>query len=182
MPEPAGRPHRARPLSTMAILLSALALAAAFRACVLDLVFVRGRSMDPVAAHGSLAVVAPSAYGLPSPSGTGYLVRWSEPRPGQLVILRAASGPGARNRGTVIKRVLETGPAYLRVEDGALRGRGGSVRLDSSQRLKFHGEVWVPGGTVFVSGDNAAESWDSRDYGPVPIENVRAKVLLLLGN
>lgn len=42
--------------------------------------------------------------------------------------------------------------------------------------------IVVPPGTVFVLGDNANDSVDSRDFGPVPIESISGKVLDYDGN
>ena len=55
------------------------------------------------------------------------------------------------------------------------------------QILVFHtplGEVAVkrcvkvfPGGYFYAHGDNISESFDSRDYGPVPFNNIIGRVL-----
>jgi len=35
----------------------------------------------------------------------------------------------------------------------------------------------VPAGTIYVIGDNYGDSWDSRDYGPVALKAITAKLL-----
>lgn len=164
-------------LSPLGIITAAFFLALALRTFVVDLVSVRGASMEPTAVAGTLAVVAPSTYGLPNPFRPGYILRWAEPKPGDLVILRASGW----NASVALKRVFEVGPAYLRADAGILTGRYGSVELSPSARLRLAGQVFVDRGKAFVVGDNASESLDSRDYGAVPIENIRAKVIVLIG-
>jgi len=139
-----------------------------------DLVVVGGVSMLPTAAPGTIGLVARCAYGVVLPGG--YLVRWSDPEPGDVVLLASTEGANA------VKRVFETGPAYLGASAGVLSGRGGVVQLYGAALSRLAGSVYVPAGSVFVVGDNRAESFDSRDYGPVPIEKVRGKVLFFWRN
>ena len=129
-------PSRARP--GRAILAAAL-IALLAKAFVLDAAVVEGRSMLPLLRPGSVVLVLRCAYGLRSPFGGEYLLRWGGPREGEVV---AAASP--RDGGAVVKRV------------------GG-----------------VAGGRVFLLGDNPDESVDSRNYGSVPVEDLRGKVLFL---
>jgi signal peptidase I len=122
------------------ILVAVVLFALAVKAFVLDAAVVEGRSMLPLLAPGAIVLVLRCAYGLRLPSGSGYLLRWAEPKVGQVV---AASNP--RDGKSVVKRVAS---------------------LDS-------------GGLVFLAGDNAPESVDSRDYGPVSLGAVRGRVILI---
>ena len=94
--------------------------------------------------------------------------------------------------------VVYTQGGKLRV--GRILGRDGDlVALDDSGTLVVNGAVQsgeilyptyakdaleypytVPEGCVFVLGDYRTQSEDSRDFGPVPLEDVQAKVITLL--
>lgn len=153
-------------------------MALALRAFVVDLTIVRGRSMMPGASDGDLALYCKAAYGLAKPFGDGYVLRWRDPEPGEAVVALAQGRPRRR----ALKRVFETGPAFVRLEDGVWKARGGEIApapgSPSSSRLSFY----VPPGEAFLAGDNPEASYDSRHYGPVPIENIVGKVLLYIPN
>lgn len=52
---------------------------------------------------------------------------------------------------------------------------------ESSERRYGNSHVVVPAGHVWVQGDNAANSRDSREYGPVPIALVRGRFICSFG-
>ncbi len=130
--------------------LAALLVAVLVKSFAVDLSVVEGVSMSPDFPRGSVVVIWKLAYGLRA--SPGYLTRWAEPEPGQAV---SAFHEGRR----VLKRVAATGPASLE------RAGGGSLA--------------VPAGTVFLVGDAADRSNDSRDYGPVPVDAVEGRVFRL---
>jgi len=153
------RKHPFRPgLLVLATALGALAI----KSFLFDLAVVEGRSMLPLLSDGGLVLVFRAAYGLRLPSFWGtkavYVFRWAAPRRGDIV---AASSP--RDGGAVVKRVAMEGPGfYSAAGDGALGM-----------------DVFVPSEAYFLLGDNPLESIDSREYGAVPVEAIRGKVLLL---
>ncbi len=130
--------------------LAALLVAVLVKTFALDFSVVEGVSMAPAFPRGSVVMIWKLAYGFRSASG--YLVRWAEPEPGQAV-------SAFHEDGRVLKRVAATGPASL--------GRAGG------------GSLAVPAGTVFLVGDAADRSNDSRDYGPVPVASVEGRVFRL---
>jgi signal peptidase I len=91
------RPSRPRP--ALAILVAILASLVA-KAFVVDAAVVDGRSMLPLLKPGAVVLVLRCAYGLRLPSGDGYVLRWSAPRPGDVV---AAASP--RDGRAIVKRV-----------------------------------------------------------------------------
>jgi signal peptidase I len=156
----------------LAILAAALLVLLA-KTFVLDAAVVDGPSMRPTLEPGALVLVLRCAYGLRSPSGYGYLLRWSSPRRGEIV---AAASP--RDGLPVVKRVAAAGPLSLSVAAGRLVGPGLDAALSARQAERMGDEVELPAGRLFLLGDNPPESLDSRDYGPVPIEAVSGRVLL----
>jgi signal peptidase I len=139
---------------------------------ILDAAVVDGRSMLPTLEPGSLVLVLRCAYGLRYPVGSGYLLRWAGPRRGQVI---AAASP--RDGLPIVKRVAAAGPGTLKATAGRLLGPGLDAPLTREQASRIGETLRVPAGSVFLLGDNPGESLDSREYGPVAIENVSGRVL-----
>ncbi len=130
-------------------LLAATALALAVKVFAADLAVVEGRSMEPFVSRGSVVLVLKCAYGLRSPGRLGaYWLRWGSPTPGDTVL---AYPPATGTR--VVKRVSSEVPAG---ETLSARPRGRPI---------------------FLLGDNPPESRDSRDYGPVGMDDIAGKVI-----
>jgi signal peptidase I len=92
--------------------------------------------MTPTLRSGAVLVVFRLAYGLRLPGSPGYLLRWSGPKAGDVVVFLTPGGD------TAVKRC--------------------GVRSS--------------GDMFFALGDNYRESYDSRFYGPVPVDRVIGKV------
>lgn len=155
-----------------AILAAALIFLVA-KTFVLDMAVVDGSSMRPTLEPGSFVLVLRCAYGLRSPWGSGYLLRWASPRRGEVV---AASSP--LDGLPVVKRVAAAGPRSLSVAAGRLLGPGLDAPLSPEQEGRIGPALELPALSFFLLGDNPPESLDSRDYGAVPIEAVSGRVLL----
>ncbi|MGB4585657.1 MAG: S26 family signal peptidase [Rectinemataceae bacterium] len=121
------------------------------RLFVVDMVIVQGRSMLPSFGPGDIVFIFKAAYGLRNPFG-GYLFLWGRPEVRDIV---AAIKPD--DSKVIIKR--------LWIDEG---GTGaGSVTGGPGRRQ----------GEYFLLGDNKYESVDSREFGPVPMNNILGKVL-----
>ncbi len=140
-----------RPPSGGGALLAATILALAVKLFAADLAVVEGRSMEPFVSRGSLVLVLQCAYGLrsPGPGGT-YWLRWGTPVPGDTVL---AYPPATGRR--VVKRVASELAA------------GASAAPETRGR------------PIYLLGDNPPESRDSRDYGPVGLDDIAGKVIRL---
>jgi signal peptidase I len=140
---------------------------------------------------GSLLVVEPFAVASSSMSptlhdGDEVLVEKVGPRLGRVgrtdVVVFTA--PGTRST-LMVKRVAAVAGDRVGIEDGLLVVNGRSVverYLDQATvDGVYFGPVTVPSGSVFVLGDDRADSVDSRVFGSVPVGRVVGRVLLRLG-
>ncbi|MBI1947214.1 MAG: signal peptidase I [Deltaproteobacteria bacterium] len=217
----------------------AFAVAIALRLFLVAPFQIPSGSMIPTLLIGDHLFVFRASYGLQSPIGTSYLVRWSNPAPGDIVVFeappwvghnagedwikRVVAGPGQRVK-RVDKTVYVDGQPYAHVGDGAVehymdfkeRGGGGgsweersafhhveqvpgrphSVFHDSDRPVQdwpnamypeprqrglvcTAGECTVQPGFVFVMGDNRDNSADGREWGAVPVDNVKGRALFI---
>jgi signal peptidase I len=102
--------------------------------------------------------------------------RFGQLERGDLIVFRAPA-----TRALMVKRVVALAGDRVGLADGRLVVNGQRqsedyVDLASVDSVYFGPEV-VPAGSVFVLGDDRADSVDSRDYGPVPLDRVLGRVL-----
>ena len=102
-----------------------------------DLMVTSGHSMSPTIESGAIIIVNRLQYGLRFPGQKKFLIRWAEPKPGDLVIFYTPSGDIAIKRCESI-----------------------------NNKNQF-----------IARGDNSLQSYDSRSYGPVSVENAIGRVL-----
>ncbi|MCL2128217.1 MAG: signal peptidase I [Treponema sp.] len=118
-------------------ILGAFVSALIIKLFLFDFIIAEGNSMEPAIRSGTVLVVNRLQYGLRFPGQAAYLLRWSAPKQGDVVIFYTPMG------NIAVKRC------------GGLEGE-----------------------TEFMArGDNSLLSYDSRSYGPVPVDNTIGKVL-----
>eukprot|EP00171_Calliarthron_tuberculosum_P006451 IDg6451t1 len=78
--------------------------------------------------------------------------------------------------GDVIVAVKPTDPRVMVLK--RVRGMGGETIWVHPKSEAHPIQIVVPDGHVWLEGDNAAQSTDSREYGPVPMALVRGRVVL----
>jgi signal peptidase I len=149
------RPRR-RP-SLVAVGIALIALIVVVKIFVAEPFRIPSQSMEPTLRPGDQALVDKLAG---KPPHRGELVAFHAPRTGEILL----------------KRVVAVGGDTVGLEDGVLVVDGRAVHepyadpkaIDSV----YFGPVKVRPGTVFVMGDNRANSEDSRDFGAVPADRI----------
>jgi signal peptidase I len=126
---------------------------------------VSSTSMVPTFRSGDEVLVDKLAY------------REDQPRRGDLVVFD-------RSPDRLLKRVVAIPGDEVGIEDGVLVVNGRPVEEPAVDRRQvdgsYFGPAQVPAGTVFVLGDNRANSVDSRTIGPVPVTDLVGRIVLRL--
>lgn len=137
------------------------------------LFLVRGDSMSPTLRDGDLIHVrrAPS-------KGASY-------RRGSIVVAEMPSLSGDNSLLTNVKRVVGLPGELVRVgNDGAVSIEDISLSepyLAGTPAAPGPGLLWLcDDDAYFLLGDNRADSWDSRRFGPVPAANIIGRMWLRL--
>jgi len=132
------------------------------RARVLDSVVVKGHSMVPTFADGTRLLAWHGRY-KPGDLNYGEIVTLYDPIDGTLVI----------------KRVTGLAGDVLAFKDQDVYRNGELLHEpyvnQDEPSLPTSGQVTVPPDAVFFMGDNRGNSQDSRDYGPVPVKDIRGR-------
>lgn len=162
-----GRSGRARSRRAgVALVLGALVAVVLLRAFVAAPMSISSSSMAPTLEHGDVVLVS---------RGTdlgdlhrGDLVAFASPADGAQTLKRVVGLPG----DTVVIR-----DAVLYVDEQPVE----EPYVDHEAIDAYYSALTtVPDGTVYVLGDNRANSVDSRAFGPVPAADLHGKVLLRL--
>ncbi|MBU9720063.1 MULTISPECIES: signal peptidase I [Bacillaceae] len=90
------------------------------------------------------------------------------------------SSRGENDTHTWIKRVIGLPGDKLESKNGLLYRNGELIKEEYTLEEMYidFSPIVVPEGNVFVMGDNRNASRDSRNVGPIPVENVIGKVVL----
>jgi signal peptidase I len=151
--------RRNAPLVIGAVIVVALI---ALRVFVAEPFRIPSESMAPTLQPGDQALVTKVG----GAAQRGDLVAFHAPRSGQIML----------------KRVVALGGDRVGLEDGVLVVNGSKQREayvadpDAIDSVYF-GPVAVPHGSVFVLGDNRANSDDSRDFGAVPADRIIGRAM-----
>jgi signal peptidase I len=107
-----------------------------------------------------------------------FIYRFSEPERGDIIVFESVNG----GEEELIKRVVALPGDEVEVRNGTLLVNGEEQEEPYLNRgLPFNGSYGpteVPGGEVFVMGDNRANSADSRVFGPLPVENIEGEAFM----
>jgi signal peptidase I len=160
-PALSGERTRRRGAVLVALAVVAVALLLVLRAVVAEPFRIPSGSMEPTLRPGDSVLVAKLGY---------------RPQRGQLAVLRAP-----RSGELLLKRIVAVAGDTVAIEDGALyvdgRRRVEPYADPRAIDSEYFGPVRVRPRTVFVLGDNRADSVDSRSFGAVPTRDLIGRVV-----
>jgi signal peptidase I len=147
------------------------------RGWLMEGVIVRGESMEPTLRNNERLIVAKKHYSEKHPPARGDIVVFPDPADGGIVVKRVIGLPGETltflNRTIAIDGKPLSEP-YAHAESPYMIDSLRELSLSTALRLQ------VPPDSIFVMGDNRDNSTDSRDFGPVKLDKVRGRAVLVL--
>lgn len=168
-------------------LVVALILALVLRSFVVQAFKIPSGSMLPTLQVGDHLLISKLRYGLRLPLVGGWLLRYSDPEPGDVVVF---TYPLDRSKD-FIKRVVAVAGEEVEIRDKQLLVNGaaretphayfadGPGSVQSTGPRDTFGPTLVPEGHVFVMGDNRDRSYDSRYWGFVDLDDVQGKAIVV---
>ncbi len=129
---------------------------------------VEGDSMEPSLHDGQFVVVNRLAYDLP--------LFQSKPQRGDIIVFRFPLNPERR----FIKRVIGLPGDDVRVQDGSVYINGVQLYEPYLSVQPAYTTSWTVGlDELIVLGDNRNNSSDSQNWGPLPLEGIIGKAVLV---
>jgi signal peptidase I len=115
----------------------------------------------------------------------GISLRARPPKRGELLLFSTDNIPSLPPGQTLVKRLVGLPGEHLQIKNGQLYINGAQVTLTNSSGPMTHHvapgvtnqetDVKIPAGHYFFIGDNSTNSNDSRFFGTVPAQNIRAR-------
>jgi len=166
----------------------ALILAFVIKTSIVEAYKIPSSSMEDTLLVGDFLLANKFVYGARIPFFGWRLPGFKDPQPGDVVIFKV---PIDRTTN-YIKRCVATEGQVVEIIDKELYVDG--QRFPDPQHSKFtdprlhptgtdgrdnYGRFTVPQGHIFVMGDNRDNSYDSRFWGPVPLDLLQGEALLI---
>jgi len=151
------------------IVIIALIIVVPIRYFIFQPFFVRGQSMEPNFADGDYLIVDEISY------------RFGSPQRGEVVVFKYPGNPSQR----YIKRIVGLPGEMVEVKDSKviIFNENGTQILNETNYLPSFTStprdirVTLTGDEYFVLGDNRISSSDSRNWGPLPREDIIGRVI-----
>ena len=158
---PRNRVRVSRPRRILGLVLAILALYILYLVQTEKIAYfeITGTSMEPTLPVGTrLVMYQPERYDV------GDVIVFFEP---------------GNNTVHITKRIVAKGPVRVELRQGEIfvNGRRNDPPQGAVWPLPRSEEQWfLNSGEYFVVGDNRSDSFDSRDYGPIPEEQIQGKL------
>jgi signal peptidase I len=181
-------------------ILAALVFVMVLKGSVVEATQIYGASMRPTLVEGDYIFVNKFKYGLHLPFLDKMALLWSQPQRGDVITFMPPDRSIRGQKKIYIKRVVAIPGDKVEIVRSKLYINGHPVESSRLQNDDFiYRELLdkkeyrvtkknhysnfksfvVPEGHVFTIGDNRDNSYDSRNWGPVPIENIRGKATVI---
>ncbi len=141
------------------------------RAFIAQPFLVKGRSMDPTLHQSDYLIVDEISYNI------------RNPKRGEVIVFKFPGNP----KEHFVKRVIGLPGETLQIINGEvtiITKEGVIMKLDEPYVINHSYEsledITVPEGSLFVMGDNRAESYDSRNWRFLPIKMATGRALVRL--
>ncbi len=170
-------------------LIFALILALIIRAFLIQAYRIPSSSMEDTLLKGDHILATKYNYGVTVPFATykifgkdivpkrGDIIIFTFPQNHEMDFVKRVVGLPGETVAIVNKKVFINGKEYVqgheKYTDPLIVDRGISVIRDNMP------ETIIKPGYIFVMGDNRDQSYDSRFWGQLPIENVKGKALII---
>lgn len=164
-------------------IVTALILALIIRAYIIQAFKIPTGSMIPTLLIGDHLLVNKMIYGTKLPFTDKRVLVFKKPERGDIIVFRYPEDPDR----DFIKRIVGVGGDLVEGKGKAVFVNGKQMEetyirhTDSSaidKRDNF-GPFLVPEGKIFVMGDNRDQSYDSRFWGYVDIDEIKGKALII---
>jgi signal peptidase I len=90
-------------MKVMKPVIFAIAIAVILKVFFFDFIIAQGNSMEPVIQNGTVLIISRLRYGIRLPWQQGYLVRWAQPKVGDVVVFYTPAGELAVKRCAAVE-------------------------------------------------------------------------------
>lgn len=168
-------------------IVTALILALVIRAYVIQAFKIPSGSMLSTLLIGDHILVNKFIYGTKIPFSNRRVIVFKKPERGDIIVFKYPENP----EKDFIKRVIAIGDDVIEERDKKVyvNGKAGkelyaqhsdnNIRSGGSDPRDNFGPITVPKGKVFVMGDNRDQSYDSRYWGFVDLNEIKGKALII---
>lgn len=181
-------------------ILAALVFVMILKGSVVEATQIYGASMRPTLVEGDYIFVNKFRYGLHLPFLDKMTLLWSQPQRGDVITFVPPDRSIRGKKKIYIKRVVAIPGDKVEIVRSKLYINGHPVessrmgsgdfiyselldekeyRVTKKNHSSFFKSLVVPEGHVFAIGDNRDNSYDSRNWGPLPIMNIKGKATVI---
>lgn len=154
-------------------ILAGIFFGAIIKIFILDILSVKGISMEPAIHNNEKIIVCNLSYGIINPFGNSTFIRWKNAKPGDIVVY-------FYKNNLVVKRCVAADGDSLEYSSNSgytLQVGEKNYPLTELQYNLMKNSPCVPRGMILAIGDNFENSIDSRTYGFVAQKNILGKVI-----